>query len=134
MNHGLIESQLIDFMQTMDRILGRRHTYSGSGRSFADQELTPNTVLKPVPQILLLRYESHPKQRQPEIGGRPRLPRGNPNPMIPILDENQIRGFHFVLKVAADPAEQVIWFLDPENPHRYSSARVEVRNNPGTQS
>nr|BFD61935.1 hypothetical protein BdHM001_06160 [Bdellovibrio sp. HM001] len=130
-HRGLIEPQLIQYMQNLDALLGRIHRYAGKGRYFSDSELTLNDLLVPEPQILLLRYDSRPSP-PPPMGRRDRGPRGG-DPMIPILDESEIRGFHFVLKVTADSNAQEILFLDPENPSRYSRARLEMRLNPRNQ-
>lgn len=130
-HRGLIEPQLIQYMQNLDALLGKNSSYLGKGRYFSEAELTLEDLFSPKQQILLLRYDSRPTA-SPSLGRRERGPRGG-DPMIPIMDENEIRGFHFVLKVAANPETQEILFLDPENPARYSRARLEIRNNPRNQ-
>ncbi|AFY00403.1 hypothetical protein [Bdellovibrio bacteriovorus] len=137
-NQGLIEPQLVQYLKNLDQLTGRNNHYGGKGRHFGATELTVSDLLSSEPQILLLRYDSRPRPAQPPIG-RGRSPRiggdrdGGRDMGIPILDENEIRGFHFVLKVAADSASQEILFIDPENPGRYSRARLEIRNNPRNQ-
>ncbi len=137
-NLGLIEPQLVQYLQNLDQLTGKRNQYSGKGRHFGGTELAVSDLLSSEPQILLLRYDSRPRPAQPPMG-RGRSPRiggdrdGGRDMGIPILDENEIRGFHFVLKVAADSASQEILFIDPENPGRYSRARLEIRNNPRNQ-
>lgn len=128
---GLIEPQLIQYMRNLDSLLGKVSTYQGKGRYFSETELTVADLFSPKQQILLLRYDSRPTP-PPAMGRRDRGPRGG-DPMIPIVNENEIRGFHFVLKVAAHPETQEVLFLDPESPARYSRARVEIRNNPRNQ-
>ncbi|WP_374032081.1 hypothetical protein [Bdellovibrio bacteriovorus] len=136
-NHGLIEPQLIQYLQNLDQLTGQHNRYSGKGRYFSGAELTVEDLLSSQPQILLLRYDSRPRPQMPV--GRGRGPRdgggrdGGRDMGIPILDENEIRGFHFVLKVAADSATQEILFIDPESPGRYSRARLEIRTNPRNQ-
>lgn len=130
-HRGLIEPQLIQYMQNLDALLGKNVSYVGKGRYFSDTELTVEELFSSKQQILLLRYDSRPNP-PPAMGRRERGPRGT-DPMIPILDENEIRGFHFVLKVEAIPETQEIVFLDPENPSRYSRARLEIRTNPRNQ-
>ncbi|MFV8248543.1 hypothetical protein [Bdellovibrio bacteriovorus] len=136
-HHGLIEPQLIQYLQNLDRLTGQNNTYHGKGRHFGGVELTVDDLLSAEPQILLLRYDSRPRPQVP--AGRGRGPRdgfgrdGGRDMGIPILDENEIRGFHFVLKVAANSDTQEILFIDPENPGRYSRARLEVRTNPRNQ-
>lgn len=137
-NQGLIEPQLVQYLQNLDQLTGKHNRYSGKGRHFGGTDLTTEDLLTSEPQILLLRYDSRPRPAQPPLG-RGRGPRiggardGGHDLNIPILDENEIRGFHFVLKVAADSTTQEILFIDPENPGRYSRARVEIRNNPRNQ-
>ncbi|UXR64762.1 hypothetical protein EZJ49_00640 [Bdellovibrio bacteriovorus] len=131
-HNGLIEPQLIQYMRNLDTLLVKEHTYQGKGRYFSDNELTTEDLFSSKRQILLLRYDSRPTA-PPSMGRRDRGPRGGQDPMIPIVNENEIRGFHFVLKVAALPETREIVFLDPENPARYSRAKLEIRNNPRNQ-
>lgn len=121
-NRGMIEPQVIRFLQIMDQHLSRKHDYVGAGRFFSDSRLTAENIMSDDIQILLLKYEGRfaasPTGFQ---GGRPKRPR---DPRIPIVDETVFKGFHFVLKIAANPDTQEIVFIDSENPGRYSRARL----------
>lgn len=129
LNNGLIEPQLMTFLQGMNELVGIQSSYTGRGRFFAGNELTQNDLLSDQAQILLLKFESRAHASGPT---RPAHKGGVP-PRSPGRESTVIRGFHFVLKVYGNAEAEEILFLDPENPEHYSRARIEKRMNPQTQ-
>lgn len=126
---GLIEPQLVEFLEALNISQNKTASYSGKGRYFKDHSLTLEDLLSDQPQIILLKYESRPQAQAASQRGR--NPRGRAD-FSPREQTDVIRGFHFVLKVAADASSQEITFIDSENPSRYSRAKIEVRENPET--
>lgn len=117
-NNGMTEHELVKFMNFMNSRLNVNIDYQIKGRSV----LSEGDLFSDQVQILLVKYAEIPRapERPPGgIGGR------RPPPMYNLPHEEPlIRGFHFVLKVAADANTREITVIDPENPTRYTRVYV----------
>jgi|GEM_PF-1952322 len=125
-NNGLIEIDLVRFLEVLNQHLGVQKKYVVKGRYYNGQGFSEQDVWNDQVQIWLLNYSEIPRSIFP--GPRRGMP-GRPGRDIPLPDDMMgdrplARGNHFVLKVAADKEKNLIAVIDPESPGRYTFLRV----------
>ncbi|WII73521.1 hypothetical protein QJS83_06505 [Bdellovibrio sp. 22V] len=123
-NRGLIEPDLLAFLQLLYKKLNIKKEFVVKGRYHKDVPLSEEELWNDRVQILLLNYtEIRSMSEGPHGRGRP------PGRNIPLPDDlipqgPLVRGNHFVLKVYADREQGVLGLIDPETPGQYTLLKV----------